>query len=550
MATQSLLNTSTASLTHLLVEASLQFSEDIYRRTINTSPWLKLIKQGSWPDEMGDTISVITYERTLPATANTWNNISSTSGATEGDYFAVPQATQVTLAQTIRTYGIKHTAIESQPIVVNDGRMSFRVTEQIKAVYDNLVENVAWLWIQRYRDEFRRLAASKVIAGPTTASATGPLFRVTTEDYPDTLATTGALGQYTNYVGILTQGLLNKLYMELIRDGAGNRPMGMENGRPIFTLVTSPENSDALIRLNASTRDDFRYSSSVSELLKPMGVERSYRGFYHLIDTTCPRYNYVPADPTIATSAFVDLTVDSRVSTANKIAKVTFVGGASLDHMRVGQKFSMTTASANQGGSITGGVILEKSAASGAGYIYCTYTSATAPTGGASAPTWVTYNRAGSTTTQCFCEVPFYIIDTTGYTVGTGVVSTAKRYIVNPEYYNAEFEESFIVHPEVMEALIPAPISSFGSGTKFNPVNYRGDFKFLNIPHRVDNPDGNWGYYRGVLASGSKPVRPQYGIAIMTKRIPDVGLYQEVPTMTTTPQYESIGAGISGDASD
>ena len=79
MATQSLLNTSTASLTHLLVEASLQFSEDIYRRTINTSPWLKLIKQGSWPDEMGDTISVITYERTLPSTTNSWDNINSDS---------------------------------------------------------------------------------------------------------------------------------------------------------------------------------------------------------------------------------------------------------------------------------------------------------------------------------------------------------------------------------------------------------------------------------------------------------------------------------------
>ncbi len=543
MATQSLLNTSTASLTHLLVEASLQFSEDIYRRTINTSPWLKLIKQGSWPDEMGDTISVITYERTLPSTVNSWDNINSDSTS-----FAVPNATQVTLAQTIRTYGIKHTAIESQPITVNDGRMSFRVTEQIKAVYDNLVENVAWLWIQRYRDEFRRLAASKVIAGPTTGSATGALYRVTTEDYPEGLTTSGT-GGVSNGVGILTQGLLNKLYMELIRDGAGNRPMGMENGRPIFTLVCSPENSDALIRLNASSRDDFRYSSSVSELLKPMGVERSYRGFYHLIDTTCPRYNYVPAAPSI-TTALVDLTVDSRVSTANKIALVTLVGANSLDNLRVGQKFAFTTATSNQGGSITGGVILEKSAASGAGTFYCTYTSATAPTGVGTSPTWVTYNRAGSTATQCFCEVPFYIIDSTGYTVGTGVVSTAKRYIVNPEYYNAEFEESFIVHPEVMEALIPAPISSFGSGTKFNPVNYRGDFKFLNIPHRVDNPDGNWGYYRGVLASGSKPVRPQYGIAIMTKRIPDVGLYQDVPSMTTAPYYESVGAGLSTDVSD
>lgn len=538
MATQQLLNTSTASLTHLLVEASLQFSEDIYRRTINTSPWLKLIKQGAWPDEMGDTISVITYERTLPSTTNSWDNINSDS-----DKFAVPTATQVTLAQTIRTYGIKHTAIESQPITVNDGRMSFRVTEQIKAVYDNLVENVAWLWIQRYRDEFRRLAGTKVIAGPTTGVANGALYRVTTEDYPEALTTT-TLGGYSNGVGILTQGLLNKLYMELIRDGAGNRPMGMENGRPIFTLVTSPENSDALIRLNASTRDDFRYnSSSVSELLKPMGVERSYRGFYHLIDTTCPRYNYVPG-AVVLTSLTATVTINDSV---NKLATVVLAGTTTgLDNLRPGQKFALTAGA----GTIVGGVILTKSANTGAGSFTCTYTTATAVVSATAVTVFQTYNRAGSTATECFCEVPFYIIDNTGYSPGTGVVSTAKRYVINPEYYLAEFEESFIVHPEVMEALIPAPISSFGSGTKFNPVNYRGDFKFLNIPHRVDNPDGNWGYYRGVLASGSKPVRPQYGIAIMTKRVPDIGLYQDVPTLTTTPYYESAGAGLSTDVSD
>lgn len=552
------------NLTNLLVEASGQISQDIYRRTINTSPWLKLIKQNQWPDEMGDTISVLTYERTLPASVNTWDQIAVDSGTSQTSKFAIPSATSVAVAQSMKTFSLSHTAIESQPIIVNDVRMGFRFREQIKAVYDNLVENVTWLWIKRYRDEYRRLAGHKIVAGWNNA---GTLVRGTGDFYPEAVVS-GSFGGYDTSAtvvpektSILTQALLNKIYMELIRDGAGNRPMGMENGRPIFTLVCSPECSDALIRLNPSIRQDFRESSQVNELLKPLGVDRSYRGFFHVIDTTCPRYNLIEVLGLAYTDGSAKMQI-LDVDSVNKVGKISFTNAATAPSIAgtytPGQGFSGSFGAA---GTVTKAVVLAVSyLTSNTADVYISYdtiTAGTATTVSSAAPgstlksynPRINYEWPTGTFVQYFAEVPLYIPDWSA-TKSIGDAqggSRAKGWVVNPAYYTAQYEESFIVHPEVMESLIPAPLTSAGSGTSFNPVNYRGDFKFLNIQHRTENPDGTWGYYRGVLASGSKPIKPQFGVAIMAKRIPDVGMVVGDPTMALTANVvtESIGAAIA-----
>ena len=50
-----------------LAAESGRIGPDIYNKTLNTSPWTTLVKQEAWPDEMGVSISVLIYERTLPA---------------------------------------------------------------------------------------------------------------------------------------------------------------------------------------------------------------------------------------------------------------------------------------------------------------------------------------------------------------------------------------------------------------------------------------------------------------------------------------------------
>jgi hypothetical protein len=541
------------TLESMLVEASTMISSDIYRRSVDTSVWLKLIQQEAWPEGMGDTISVLTYERTLPTTNNVWSTLSvDVLGASDSSRAFVPSASRIEVAQTLRSYGLQKTAVESMNILMEDALFSFRMQEQLKSIYDNLVDNVAYLWQKRYRDEYRRLCGHKVIAAYTNSRI---LWDTAGADYPqDILATVGAGGvslatRANENIGTLTQGLLNVLYLQLIREGGGNKPMGRENGRPIFTLVCSPEASDGLIRLNAGTRDDFRYSSSVNDLLKPLGVERSFRGFYHLNDVQIPRYNLVLAAPTITT-----LRVDS-FDAVSRTGVITTTGAASLDYLVPGQKFSVTTATANQGGLVTRGVILSKAQAQGAGTFTFFAEAATAASGAGTLPTWVTLDRDFTTAvTKCFTEVPFYVPDSSHtpgpFATGQGG-SNRKRAIVNPEYASATYEEAFILHPEVMKSLIPRPLTSPGGNTKFDPVSYRGDFRFLNIPDRTLNPDGNYGFFRGVLASGSKPCRPEFGYAIMFQRADMAGVFQR-PTETlvaaSSGLVETLGAAVTGDA--
>ena len=378
----------------LLITESGRIGPDIYRKTLNTSPWLKLVKQDTWPDEMGDTLSVLTFERTL-ANSLTWANVTSNTlpgGANGGN--CVPAAQEVPFAQTTRSYALQQSALESPMVCVNDLRFALKRKEQLSNMFDILKENTSWAWQERYRDEYTRVSEHKIVATSTMV------------DQPLAFATAAPA------VSRLTQGMLDRVYLQLVRDGAGNNPMGRQNGRPEFTIICSPETSDQLLRDDDSIRQDYRWNSGVvNELLAPLGVERSFRGFYHLIDMFPNRYN--------------------------------LVGSA-----------------------------------------------------------WV--------------KVPPYI---------ASAATKGQKFLVNPLYELATHEDTIVFHQDVYTSLIPAPISSPGGNTKFDPVSYRGDFKWLNIPHRTENPDGTLGFFRGILSNGTKPIRPEWGYVIRHLRCaPKLGL--------------------------
>ena len=73
------------------------------------------------------------------------------------------------------------------------------------------------------------------------------------------------------------------------------------------------------------------------------------------------------------------------------------------------------------------------------------------------------------------------------------------------------YEAAFVMHPEVCEALIPNPMSG-SNGLSFDPVNYRGKFDWKNIANEITNPDGTIGFFRGVLASATKPIKTEFGL--------------------------------------
>jgi hypothetical protein len=328
---------------------------------------------------MGDTISVLTYERSLPTTNTAWQDIGQSTGQASGT--CLPPVDKIEFAQTLRQYNLQHKAIESLPICVNDLRVAFKRQEQLSNMMAALTENTAYQWIDRNRDEFTRVATHKVIAAAGNPEGTA--------SFPLTAPTSG-----------LTQGLLKKYYMKLVRDGGGNNPLDRENARPVFGLITDSETSENIIQRNADIRSDYRYSTKVNELLAPLGIERSYGGFFHMIDDFGPRWD--------------------------------FVGGA-----------------------------------------------------------WVR-------------RLPYE----------SSAATKGNKWDIAGSYESAAYMDSYIFHQDVAITLVPEPIGAAGGGVKFDPVSYRGNFTWRNIPEKICNPDGTIGYFRGIFASGTKPKFPYYGYVI------------------------------------
>ncbi len=427
----------TTNIDTVLAEEANRIGSDIHKNTVHTSPWIDLIKKSAFPDEMGYQLTTLVYSSALPTTTDgggtlAGNTLWTEMGAINGDanVFGTAATDQplkdglndtigpadglgyIQFGKEVKNYRLKRAVIESPRINVEDLRFAAHRNDQLRAIMDVMTEATRYTWEERYRDEFDLLADNFVACKSTTENSKLTTGRegtasssildnidVDTVDDGDNVFDVAQSNDQIPEANI-SNALLDDLYFKLIRAGAGNNAYGRENGRPVFGLVCSSEVSRQL-QIEAEFRDDVRYNKArVSELIAPLGVEKSFRGFYHLIDDLAPR----------------------------------FVIGASdyLDR-----------------------------------------------------------------------QLP--------YTVSGGVISP------NTAYETAPVELAYIIHPEVFEAQIPNPLSGAG-GLSFDPVTYKGDFKWTNIPDAVINPDKTIGFFRGILASASKPIKTKFGYVIAIAR--------------------------------
>jgi len=318
----------------ILAEEAGRIGSDIHKRVMHTSPWIDLIKKSAFPDGMGYKLSTMIYDRTLPTTDNTgdvllqgskgWNDVGNAAGEDRYETSVLDQAASaaidsfqganggtpagnttdrrnyVNFSKVIKQYNIKRCIIESPRINVDDLRYAAHRQEQLRAVMDSLAESTRWSWENRYRSEFDRLSDNVVACTGSSVFETGHE-GTQLEDLVD-----------AQLIGNVTQGsdasdirddvaggvthnisnkVLDKVRNQLIRRGGGADAYGRENGAPVFALVLSSEASYNLMTEDDKIRQDIRYvNNKVSDLIAPLGVEQSFRGFYHLIDDLTPRY--------------------------------------------------------------------------------------------------------------------------------------------------------------------------------------------------------------------------------------------------------------------
>lgn len=253
---------------YLETESGRYLQDEIYRRVVPFSPIIKLINKDAFPEGMGEVISNLTYGRTAPTDAvPTWTDVTD-DNADEG---CLPTPASIVFGSTTRTFNLQKRAVNGPDFCAESLRTKFALMKQLDAIADVMSQYARIEWEIRYRSEYQRLVSRKVVVGATLTEGSG-------SGFPATCPTS-----------ILTQGVLNRYRALLIRDGAAESAMGTNNGSPVLTLMTSPETSDDLIFRNADIRQDLRWGKP-SELLAPFGVERDYRGFFHLIDHFAKRY--------------------------------------------------------------------------------------------------------------------------------------------------------------------------------------------------------------------------------------------------------------------
>lgn len=82
------------------------------------------------------------------------------------------------------------------------------------------------------------------------------------------------------------------------------------------------------------------------------------------------------------------------------------------------------------------------------------------------------------------------------------------------EYIYATYADSIVVIPQVYTTQVPKPITDPGGELKFNPVNYMGDFAWLNILDIKCNPRGTKGLFDAIFTSASDPQMTWFGFVI------------------------------------
>jgi hypothetical protein len=439
-----------ANINTILTQEANRIGQDIHKATLPTSPWIDLIKQSTFPEGMGYTLNTLIYDRALPITplandlghapvgslvGTNWAALGDVSTATGANGFTGGQTETTAIAPTednnvntidfskvLKSYSLSRAVIESPRINVEELRYAAHRGEQLRAIMDLLKESTRSTWESRYRQQYGTQADNVVYCKASSSTfAYGAEGKSLTSnglageaildvDAAVTLGGDAGAGDTVGTDANISNAILDKIYFQLVRKGAGTNAYGRENGRPVFTLVCSSEASYQLMT-EAGFRDDVRYNNSkVSDLIAPLGVEKSFRGFYHLVDDMAPRFNLALAG-----------------------------GGNEL------------------------------------------------------------------------VEVPVYDVDQPLSDTGAGKI------IMNTAYDSADVEAAYILHQDVMESLIPAPLSG-SNGLKFDPVNYKGEFKWTNIPDVVRNPDGAIGFFRGIMASASKPIKTDFGYVILFKR--------------------------------
>jgi hypothetical protein len=287
-----------------------------YRLGLYKDPFLRFVTQSAFPDNMGAIVTNTIAQRTV-AVGSGWEDVGVTGVSGETNSCLAPVKT-VGYAFDQKTFKLRHQAIESNWICLEDVRTSAFPIDDVNNYIKILADNVNKEWIERYDNDYLAFS-TKVSVEPGLSESTS------------TSGFTNALPAPTS---VLTLGVLREIYDRLYQDNAGDDGDAVtDDGSPVFNVFAERATIENLIKLNDDVRQDIRWSDRVNDLLGANGSsllpKKSYGGYVFHSRPFPKRFNdngsggFTEVAPYVSAGASVNGQNKYIINPAYKAAKYT-----------------------------------------------------------------------------------------------------------------------------------------------------------------------------------------------------------------------------------
>jgi hypothetical protein len=262
-----------------------------YRLGLYKDPYLRFVSQSAFPDNMGTTIKNTIAARTR-AVGTGWENVNVSDGTFDS---CLPPVKTVGYAYTQNDFTLRHQAIESNWICLEDVRTSAFPVDDVNNYIKILSDNVNVEWIERYDNDYFTLSQSKLVAAAGLPSSSGSTFATTAP------------------TSVMTPGILRQIYDNLYQDNAGDDGDAVtDDGSPVFNVFAERATIENLVKLQLDVRNDVRWSDRVNDLLGANGATmlpgKSYGGFTFHSRPFPKRFNDGPAGTFVEVTPYVAAT--------------------------------------------------------------------------------------------------------------------------------------------------------------------------------------------------------------------------------------------------
>lgn len=184
--------------------------------------------QGTWSEEMGNALNVITFGRTLPAASYSadaailnpaynssyWTDIGSTGFDSASLNNCSPPTIALKMGTDKVAFNLQHMALESQRLCLTDLMNTFQRNRQLAAIKKNLADVTGWVLTEKFRRDYTYWTDHKVVvivnADPIESTVAGGVANADTFNFaagPTALKSAGVTAG-----GRLKQPLLDDLY--------------------------------------------------------------------------------------------------------------------------------------------------------------------------------------------------------------------------------------------------------------------------------------------------------------------------------------------------